>query len=364
MSACFRYGIALFLFLFSASDVLSLSNLSVIYSDQSTAHVTDKVEYKLVENQWSTAEVYEEDEWLQTDKKALNFGMTKMGVWLRLLLTSPTPSNLVIESPIVDRCVLYRWDQSNSELLVIDSCGLKLNRFNNEDSYINFSLPQVDSVLFYLYVESDLGLTLPITISSKEAYQAGHENRILLFGLIIGIFGVIFFYNLFLFSFTKIFIYIYYCLYVIGIFTTQIILSSQGNSHVFMHLGSAAMNTLFISTSIMGIFAGLFIYEYFRQEIVHISFIRYGLKVMIISSATIPLLLVLFNRNFAFIVLNIILIYGSIICLISSYWLLLLGSKRARFIALAWTLLLLGSLVYILSSFGMIPFFAYAQTYH
>ncbi|MBI1305287.1 MAG: hypothetical protein GC181_01585 [Bacteroidetes bacterium] len=314
-------------------------------------YVTDRVEYKLVDEQWEAGGVYSDSGWHRTDKRALNFGMTDQGCWIRLRVESEEESLLELESSMIEKCELYKRVGAKCVLISEKNLGF-ISDDKYSDVYPVFDIvKETDNI--YLYVESEIGLSIPLEILSIKQYRLNFTKRNVIFGFILGLFGVIFFYNFSLFIFLRVRMYLFYCTYVLGIFLTQSILTSLGFRYIEILTGSLTRFAIFFVTTIMLSSAGLFLKWYFKAELEEDKTSRYLLLSFVFMSFSFPLLPIVLPEYIAFAILNFILTFGSLVCLFVAYKFVINGSTNAVFIAIAWTLLLISSIIYILSTFGI-----------
>ena len=148
-----------------------------------------------------------------------NLGIQSHPIWVRFSLNQGLPDTLFlsVELPSIDRIDLFAKDGTR---LLHRSAGrlLPSHLRDTEDRFYTFRLPyRADTEnVYYLRVQSDIGISLPIVVRDDDHYRTHLLHDTLLQGFYFGWISVMVLYNLFLFATTKSKGHLYYALTLIS----------------------------------------------------------------------------------------------------------------------------------------------------
>lgn len=295
----------------------------------------------------------------KSDNDVLNFGLDNATYWIKLI--SKERLEFTDEVLYIDQARL-----SYAELFLIkNDSTVKLSSFNpfsySKLSFTQgkiFHLPVIieKNSTIYLRVHSNENLILPISIVKEETLLEKISLRDIIFGFYSGIMSIMFIYNLFLYIIIRDKSYIYYVLYILCAWLTQI--SIQGYSAKYFWIENSMIDdysiTLFSTIALL--FASLFTSTFLNTK--HFSK-TFELLIRIYSALTILNLMVLFfgDTSSAFIAMQLLTLCGAILALSSSYFVYFKKHfKPAGFYLVAWSVLLIGAILFITKDYGIIPY--------
>ncbi len=355
-----------FLLLFCGQSLAGLAHIGSIVVDNPdfSEYVTDRIEYKVVDDQWQNDAVYADSGWIRCHSNALNIGLVRKGVWMRMKLTSTLEDSLtfLIENTFIDLAEVYYI--RNGKLVLGSHDGLDIGK-SKKDSYpiLRFKTEGASEEVIYIYVRSELEPTISLWLHSSASYQRSYETRLAFFFTLTGIFSVIFLYNLFLFFSIRDRVYVYYSLYVLVIYFAQTTTSSLG----YNLLGTADLmpqgRFIFIAIGLVAICSRFFLVSFFKRDLyssinrrskrIYNSFLLIGLAILVLPAFV--------DRFFVFWFMNFGMMYVAIGILYASILLYRNGVQRARFILWAWSPFLLGVLLFSLTNAGVLEHSFIAQ---
>jgi hypothetical protein len=295
----------------------------------------------------------------KSNNEVLNFGIDKATYWIKL--TSQKRHEFANQVLYIDQARL-----SYAELFLLknDSTS-KLSLFNpfsySKSRFTQGKIFQLPAIIekgstIYIRVHSNENLILPISIIKEETLLEKISFRGIIFGFYTGIMSIMFIYNLFLYIIIKDKSYIYYVFYILCAWLTQI--SIQGYSAKYFWIASSKIDdystTLFSIIALL--FASLFTLTFLNTKHFSKTFEK---LIKIFSVLTILNLAILFfgGTSTAFIVMQLLTLCGALLALSSSYFVYFKKHfKPAGYYLVAWSVLLIGAILFIMKDYGIIPY--------
>jgi hypothetical protein len=295
----------------------------------------------------------------KSNNEVLNFGIDKATYWIKL--TSQKRHEFANQVLYIDQARL-----SYAELFLLknDSTS-KLSLFNpfsySKSRFTQGKIFQLPTIIekgstIYIRVHSNENLILPISIIKEETLLEKISFRGIIFGFYTGIMSIMFIYNLFLYIIIKDKSYIYYVFYILCAWLTQI--SIQGYSAKYFWIASSKIDdystTLFSIIALL--FASLFTLTFLNTKHFSKTFEK---LIKIFSVLTILNLAILFfgGTSTAFIVMQLLTLCGALLALSSSYFVYFKKHfKPAGYYLVAWSVLLIGAILFIMKDYGIIPY--------
>lgn len=295
----------------------------------------------------------------KSENEVLNFGIDNATYWIKLI--SQNRHELTNQVLYIDQARL-----SYAELFIIkNNSASKLSLFNpfsySKSRFTQgkiFKLPAIieKGSTIYIKVHSNENLILPISIIKEETLLEKISFRGIIFGFYTGIMSIMFIYNLFLYIIIKDKSYIYYVFYILCAWLTQI--SIQGYSSKYFWTINSKMDeystTLFSITAVL--FASLFTLTFLNTKHFSKTFEK---LIKIFAVLTILNLFILFfvDTSTAFIVMQLLTLCGALLALSSSYFVYFKKHfKPAGYYLVAWSVLLIGAILFIMKDYGIIPY--------
>ncbi|MFT5952293.1 MAG: two-component system NtrC family sensor kinase [Bacteroidia bacterium] len=287
----------------------------------------------------------------------VNLGISNKQHWLKVYVKNNTSSKeleLEIPIPYLDEIRLFDSLEFGSKHLTLMGEVVSFSQKESMIPYPVFSIqinPDEERVLLF-GVKSSEQLIFPIKFKKKN--QTAFNYYFILLGVFLGVFVAMFFYNLILFFNTKSKSYLLYILYLLSVFVTQSCV--VGLSHFLFSNSPSLLNASFyIGTCFVGIFGPWFIYDFLkiRNEpkwitiVIRIFYVSYALSLFLA-------LLKLYTECYVFLQINGILI--SIFLLYLGIRSIKAGNPTAKYFVVAWSLFLLGVIVFVLKDYNLIPF--------
>jgi two-component sensor histidine kinase len=286
-------------------------------------------------------------------------GFTESTIWAKIKLnTNLLQSNSVLEidSPLLDEITLCYI--TNDSTRIVENLGVMYPQSNNQlNHYVPaFEIPtgRLKSPEIYIKLKSRWQMSVAPSIKSIEVFHKERVNTYLIAALFLG--GMVFMiiYNLFLFFSLRDFSYLLYVLVL-----TFTILSQGYLFGVFLQYLSPEWPEFSFRIPVF-VMAGACIFSiWFVLEFLNIKKSDGIVYWLLIIGLTIPIITILLEvLEFEYlsrkmtIAENIIL---AVVIYLSSIYSLVKGNKVALYFNIAWTIYLMGIIVYALKAVGVFP---------
>ncbi|SOD14453.1 7TM diverse intracellular signaling domain-containing protein [Pedobacter xixiisoli] len=349
----FRYLLALSLFFFIVAE-------SACAFGKPKNELPFKIQYlKDKTNQLGISQVINQ-KFSDYNKDLFNFGVENTTYWIKL--TSETNQSfsrelLHIEQP---RFVVYEmYDQKQVKILKPKvNFELQKDSPHKDLQDIAFLLPDVvkKGESFYLRLKAHEAFITKIVVVKERALDNKNSLRDIIFGIYTGIMLVMFVYNLFLFIIVRDRSYIFYVFYILFTWLTQISIQGYGLRYIWAAENPINHFSVVLFSSIGLIFATLFSVSFLSTKI----FVPRIHKVVITFTSIIPLNIIIlfaFDTYISFIIMQLFTLFGVIIALTTSYHVYFKKHfKPAGFYLIAWSILLVGAVLFILKDYGILPY--------
>lgn len=346
------FSLACFCKLFG-SDTLIVKSNRLVEAESSIQIFEDK------SNKLGLGQVAHQ-KFITSKSKVPNLGISKSTFWIKMVVSNQTTENLLLldlSLPTIDFVKLYF--PNNNGLFDSIEMGEHLSFssriYDDPDYLFDLKINSKDSKVFYLKICSKEGIQLPIKIGTQKSILTEIKHKSILSGLYFGIMLVIIFYNLFIYFSVKDKSYLFYVIYVLFTFLTQTSLQGYPFQFLWPNFPLLARYGLFVFpvlTSISGIiFMKVFLdinsYSKILNKLVYILCIPYFISLFFV---------LVDNYKASQMILEISSMIVSVFMLVTPIIILRKGFKPAKYFLLAWSVFLLGIIIYILKDFEILPF--------
>jgi signal transduction histidine kinase len=296
---------------------------------------------------------------IQSQDEVPNFANTTSTIWCKFSVTNPTNKECIlqIEKSLIHTIEFFKPDTKGKYSSRITGALHPLATREIPDNFFLFSiLPpnSTDTTTFYIRFKSDESLDLPMSIGTNEALFHEHRTEEIIFGIFFGILMVMMLYNLFIFFIIRERAYLYYVFYILSVLLLNDIMIS-GLFFEFLWPNFPRVNFYINAlTSIVGVFAILFSSKFlgtrFNTPKLHKGFFFFYLL-----SAFVIILNFSGDYFISSIACQVETLLLSIYLIIIGVASLQKGSTIARFYLIAWSLLLMSAIIYVLVMNGVLP---------
>lgn len=205
---------------------------------------------------------------ISSNSKVLNFGITDNYHLVKFRVKNlMLEKDLFIQSDNSSNTFLKVYQQMDGEIHFLGDYGKFNHDFYEESSQIltvPFQLKKGKECVFYFEVYSQLGVTLPFKIQSKESLVRATVLPTYYGGIFFGAMIVMIFYNLFVFSQTKDYNYLRYVIWVIGM--SSYLFSFKGYMPFFFKMSPVLRTNATFYLVCLAVSGGLLFGYYFLRD--------------------------------------------------------------------------------------------------
>lgn len=311
-------------------------------------------------------EVQESQDFVYKGSAIPNLATSESYFWLKVNISNPKGHKetvLNLEAPILDELSFYYKDD-NGEYTKIDG-GEQLDfadRKYKEESFIfDLDIANDEVKTYYFKVHSGEQILLPMSVGVKQLTLESQNNKRVLFGIYAGIILVMFFYNLFVWISTRDKSYLWYILHTLFVGLTQASLQGYAFQYLWPESTWLANNSIFIFTCLVSL-AGI----EFLKVFLHTKKIAPKLhKGLYIFSALYIIYIIMSLMGIHSITYQIILMTQSLVpfyLIFVAAYIYRQGYSIAKFYLIAWSVLMVGIVIYVMKDFGVLPYNLYTNS--
>lgn len=306
----------------------------------------------------SISDVLQSKKFIPSEKTVPNLGISDKVFWLKIDVTNQLEQELVfhLKYPLLDYLTFYKVKDG----IITDSLQTGETRpvvdreFHHQDFIYNLGLARGESATYYLKIKSTEQIIVPLYVGSIQNTYDNVNNADVLSALYMGIILVMFLYNIFVYFTVRDKSYLYYVIYILFVGLTQLGLQGYTYSFFWPQLPWLANQSVILFPAITGIAA----IEFFKNflQINKKKRLTYVLNILNLFYV-VNICLSLFGKHMLSQMLvqpNAML--ASVIILGAAINMLRKGSRSAGFFILAWSVFLVGILVFILKDIGIVPY--------
>jgi signal transduction histidine kinase len=310
----------------------------------------------------SEPELLNKENYIRLAPKVPNLGVKTEPIFLRFKienLSRNTSLALKLDNPVLDKINLYEIVPAGLVRIAEDGEVFPYSAKKRHEPEFMFPLEfQIGkSREFLLEVSSGEQLNIPIQIGSPKSFRDRQLNKNIIFSIYLGIFFVMFIYNLFVYLSVRDKTYLVYVLNVLMVGMTQLVLNGYGNKFMWMDWEWMRLHDVYLFGAMSGITTVLFAQSFLKIK----SFARilnYILNAYVVLYL-ISIVLTFFDQyNLAYSIINFNAA-ASFLLLIVAIIGIRKGVRAARFYLLAWTIFLFGVTLFVLKDFGILPYNSY-----
>lgn len=297
------------------------------------------------------------DRWQLEEK---NSSLSSEPQWLLLHVVNGQPVEqltLELAYPVIDNATLYRVDSSGLAVrldAVTRSAHVTEREIPNAAPSFQLNLPKGDTALYLLSVQNIEEVIVPLRIGPSQEMMYSWTRRNLVGGLYLGIIGIMIVYNLVLFFMMRDVAHVYYVGYIL--FVLLIVSGYQGYTYEFLWGGWSwmARNEILVSVVFSGVFGNLF-FQHFTQSAKHTPIMHVISKFVIAGFLSCLVFCIFGDEHTAYLAVNFVGIVSGVNLTKSSITSAEMGYRPAKYFLISQSIFLLGCLIFILRSMGIVP---------
>lgn len=356
-----RYHIYLFSILLMVVSLNNIfSNNILIDKNFKALNISEKVLFYIDStNQLSITDVVNK-KFSTSSEKIINFGISSSTYWIKISFENiSTIENflLKIEQPTIDRIELYTPLPSGKFDIVTMGKDFAFNHriFYDPDFIFNIFLKKKTEKRIYLKIRSKLPIQLPMILGVKEEVFNQLKKRDILSGIYFGLMLAMVFYNLFIYFSVKDKSYIYYVIYIVLILLTQTSLQGYPFQYLWPSYPIIDKYSLFLFPSLVSISGIIFMNVFLKIKIYSSNLFKLSFLLLFFYIFSIILSFIQYFK-LSYKLMEFTSTLTSIFMLYTSIYIIKKGYQPAKYFLAAWSVFLVGVVIYILKDFEVLPF--------
>lgn len=307
----------------------------------------------------SAQEVLQLDSFEMNLQPSPNLGLTNSTFWINLRIKNSTPIRELLlgsTNTIIDTFELY--EIIDGEAFYIQTLGDNLpyddRKYNTQSFLFELDIEENDTKEYLLKVKSWEQLVLPLFLGYKTPVLESNALHDMIFGVFFGVMLVLILYNLFIFLSVKDNIYLFYVIYILFITLTQASLNGYTLRFLFPNSPYLSNISLIIFNCLAGLATVRFI-QLFLKTKMNVPKLNIGYYVIagFYVFGIITILLGLNQVSYRLMDMG-----GGLIAFFSLFIAIkmsLNGNRYAKFFLLAWSMFLIGVILFVLKNAGILP---------
>ncbi|MCU0468400.1 MAG: histidine kinase [Arcicella sp.] len=286
-----------------------------------------------------------------------NFGVTSSVVWARFTMQNKSSQKLYLEisEPVIDSIDIYRIDVNGriTHKKAGVYVGVARRDFHTNFYLFDLNLSSDQTCTYYIRFQNSLPLLFPMRVAPLKVYFEDNHAKDLLQGIYLGLMLVMAIFNFFIYWTVRSKEYLYYVLYVLSF--ACFFAYNKGIGHEFVWDKALWFNRftpIFISSGVsFGVlFANSFldVKQYFPLSI-KITRVLIGLIIICLVGYWVGI------GSISVGLLHVVAFLTVIYVLMMATYIWLQGSQSALFFLIAWSVLLVSALIFIMQLSNILP---------
>ncbi len=298
--------------------------------------------------------------WKKNDKKEFNFGYSDSAYWFRFSVNNTTGNEmdwfLGVNYPLLDYVDVYYPDSEGTYRKKISGDFYIFDKREiNDRNHIFLITTPPGKHTCYVRVQSTSSIAFPITAYSQVSYLEGLQTELPILWMYYGFMIIMIIYNLFIFVTIRDLSYLYYVLFIAFYVMFQMIMNGYAFQYLWPNAIWWANNSLPFMINMVGV-AGALLFRDYIQTREYFKILNKVLLYGILVPNAIWAPVSLFTGYELGIRISLILILvAALTWLYISFYTAIRGSRPARFLALGFTGVMVGSLLMGFRAFGVLP---------
>ncbi|RZJ49212.1 MAG: GHKL domain-containing protein, partial [Flavobacterium sp.] len=289
-----------------------------------------------------------------------NFGIDQSTYWIKLTAKKNIKKqNLVLwidQSRLLESYLLIK--NQNSQINFIPT----FNPFSSSKSDYTqgkvYKLPNAINIgdIILLKLRSKEVFLAPVSIIDERTLIESFSIRGIVFGFYSGIMSIMFVYNLFLYIIIRDRSYLFYIFYIFFTWSTQVSIQGYSSRYFWEQFSFIDDYSIILFSNLALLFASLFTISFLNTKA--FSKTAHNLITVLCWLTIINIvILFVFGKNISFLIMQILTVSGTILALSAANFVYFKKHfKPAGYYLVAWSILLLGAILFILKDYDIIPY--------
>lgn len=336
-----------------------------VYADETDQLlINNGVVYHIDESGGLSAEEASRQDFSQIAHDIPNLGIQSSPIWLKFQLTNRTAQEnllLMVEQPSLDLVSLHvvKGDIVEHIATMGEQFRFSDRIYTDNPNYL-FPIPikPGETADILIMVRSADQIQLPIFVGTEQGILGRYAINSLLFGIYLGIMGIMVVYNFFLYVSVRDTAYLYYIAFIIFVGLSQALFKGYTFQYLWPNSPWLALNSSVLIPVASGLTTGLFtkrflqVRRYFRQHDV-------GINIFMLCYGVGLVIGLVFSVSAAVQLIQVCAMGGSVYLLIVAEKIRRKRSRAAFFYLIAYFAFLVSVVVFVLRNFNVVPYNAF-----
>ncbi|MFA6277154.1 MAG: 7TM diverse intracellular signaling domain-containing protein [Pedobacter sp.] len=306
-------------------------------------------------------EVMNTKNFIPNKNAVLNFGIDNSTYWIKIKINKTEKLKdvlLFVDQARLESVNFFiaRNDNSISKKLINSGFTKK---FSLSQKLFIYEIPadfNAKNDVIYIQVRSKELFVVPIHVYNEGSIITTFLIRDMTFGFYTGIMVVMFLYNLFLFFSVRDRSYIYYVVYICLVWLSQISIQGYGVKYFWEDKSWLDDKSVILFSLLAVIFTTIFTQSFLNTKVYTKKAHKY-INIYIVLAALDIVVLFSGKHQVAFIFMQFLTFIGAIIALSLAYYVYFKKNfNPAGYYLFAWSILLIGAILFIMKDYGIIPY--------
>jgi signal transduction histidine kinase len=309
----------------------------------------------------SAQEVLNQNTFELSGKQVLNFNVSSSNFWIKFSISNQSEFDRLLVNLAQSRLDEVEWYELDANNKIADSYmptaakSFKERNYEETSFVFNADILPNETKTYLIKVHGNEQLTIPLFVGDEKSLFYSFTSKNFFSGMFIGVIVIMLLYNLFVYFSVKDRSYFYYVLYLAFIVLTQMTIEGYTYKYLWPNSAFIEKHALAFLSSGAGIVLALFVQSILQTRKFSLK-IHNLLNLIIVLFSLAILVQVFISIQVSFIVMQNVMLVGSIFTIYAAVVVYRKGQKSARFFLYAWSALIAGSVIFILKDFGVLPF--------
>ena len=312
------------------------------------------------ENKLSAEKAFDANEYKAAKQDVPNLGISSSTFWIKFTVKNSTSTenlSLQIDQPTIDYLEFYSKDSANriQSTKLGNSDVFSARKYNSQNYFFDFSIPKNSTRTFLIKTHTGEQLLLPMSIGPKDQLLEEDHNKGVVFGVYCGIILVMFLYNIFIYISVRDQSYIYYGLHTLLVGITQASFLGYSFKYIWPNFPWLERESIYLFTCLVSI-VGIQFMRSFLQTKVEVPRLDKIFKIFFVLYTLCIILSFIGQHNIAYQLIQMVQSSVALYILAVAIVIAKTGNRPAKYYLIAWSILLIGILVFALKDFGILPY--------
>ncbi|NIJ53035.1 sensor histidine kinase [Dyadobacter arcticus] len=288
-----------------------------------------------------------------------NFGLSNSAFWIRLKIKNETQEDdifLELAYPRIEFCTLFSQEKTGFMSQAISwNNAFGMRNVQHQNIVYKLNIPIQQSETYYLRIRGNEPIVLPLLVRSEMGFFQFTFTNEIISGIHVGVLFVMMLYNFFVYFSIREKSYLYYVFYILFIGLTQTTITGYTFKFLWPETPSINKYSIIVFPALAGIFAILFFQNFLHTRERSLS-IHKILSAIIVANV----LAVIFNltgmERVSYRMIDVTGVTAALLALVVAIQLSLKNYRPAKFYLVAWSIFLIGIVLYTLRNLNILPY--------